>query len=83
MSDDQAYEVKRTVLQKKLMRLSRWLNRKLYRPVAWLYFHTSLRSDIHKTEFMMGLHEAVWTYLCGYGFRFSLHIGNIYWRVER
>jgi len=49
-------------------------------PIRWLFFHTSLRSDHHQSNFMSGLREFCWSYICGYSLREAWRIGCIWWR---
>jgi len=65
-----------------LLRFNRWAQYRLLRPIGWLFWHTSIRHESHKTIFMSGLHEAFWCYLCDGDLKYALHIGNIWWCVR-
>jgi hypothetical protein len=79
---NQTSAVKMSRRQRLAWRFNRWLWPKLLRPVSWLFWHTSIHKEAHKTNLMNGLHEAFWTFMCGHGVRYSLHIGNIWWGVH-
>lgn len=47
-----------------------------------IYYHGEYPGASHGRWFD-GLSEACWTYVCGYGIRFSLAQGNIWWEIGR
>jgi len=46
--------------------------------VHWLYFKF-LYDERYKGNFLMGLREGVWLWMCGYDVKFSLKMARIWW----
>jgi hypothetical protein len=80
MTENQASNVTKTLWQRISYRWERWYWKRLGVPIEFIFFHTSIRSDAHKTNLMNGLHDAFWCYLCGGNVTYSLKIGNIWWK---
>lgn len=72
----------------KMLKLRLWaLSIKLLFPIyVWLHWGWPRKlpyPGASRGKWLDGLEEVIWCWICGDSLRFSLHIGNIYWKVGR